>query len=255
MTRALPATLTALALTLTAGSATAQAPQYQPTPYELALLEAMLAAETGGQAYDHEDFEYFEDDDDFYYAMPQQEVPTMRRDTLYPPQPQAAPQGVVINGKTLTAKDMTSLQRLGLQVPAGRYWYDKRSGAWGYEGYGAMGVIQAGLRVGGKLRADASRGTSRIFINGHQITMQEAMMLQQAVGHVRPGKYWLDANGNAGRVGGPALVNLYQVSAAAQRRSQGGAKHHRNWYTGTSVVSDGNGFIGVTGKNWSAISD
>lgn len=37
--------------------------------------------------------------------------------------------------------------------------------------------------------------------------------LQQLVGPVRPGRYWLDAYGNAGFEGGPPLVNLAQARA------------------------------------------
>jgi hypothetical protein len=77
------------------------------------------------------------------------------------------------------------------------------------------GVLPAGLRLGGPLRADASRGTSGVFFNGRELTTNEVASLRQHV-PVEPGRYWLDSSGNAGPEGGPATANLAQMVQQGQ---------------------------------------
>jgi hypothetical protein len=55
----------------------------------------------------------------------------------------------------------------------------------------------------------------------------ELYALQQLVGPVRPGRYWLDAYGNAGFEGGPPLVNLAQARAR-------GAQGYAGWNNNTA---------------------
>jgi hypothetical protein len=43
-----------------------------------------------------------------------------------------------------------------------------------------------------------------------------------ARGVVYPGRYWVDAQGNAGPEGGPALVNLVAVARARAAQGAGG---------------------------------
>jgi hypothetical protein len=129
---------------------------------------------------------------------------------------------VTINRVRLADGEVGALeQRFQIRLPDGSYWYDKRSGAWGVEGGPAAGLAPAGLAMGGALRADASHGNTRVFVNGRELHTIDVMRLQQ-LGPVYPGRYWLDAMGNCGYEGGPALVNLVQLANAAARR-QGGA--------------------------------
>jgi hypothetical protein len=58
------------------------------------------------------------------------------------PLAQAAERFVVINGARMAAQDLLILDTLaGEPVPDGRYWLDTTSGAWGYEGGPAQGVL------------------------------------------------------------------------------------------------------------------
>ena len=140
---------------------------------------------------------------------------------------------MVVNSTPLTLRDVNVLRQLGIQPIGGRFWYDPQSGAWGVEGEGTAGLLPPGLGLGGPLRANASNGRSRRFVNGRQLTGAEVTHLSQLVGTpLRPGRYWLDAQGNAGREGGPAVVNLY---GAGQQRS----RFHHGKMTGISVSSQG----------------
>lgn len=107
-------------------------------------------------------------------------------------------------------------------VPNGRYWYDAHSGLWGRQGGAALGRIDAGLKLGGRLRADASNGNTRVFVNGRRLPAVELQALVRLVGRVAPGRYWLDAYGNAGFEGGPAIVNIVAAHRQARRRNAGG---------------------------------
>jgi hypothetical protein len=145
---------------------------------------------------------------------------------------------VVINGVPLSASDLGSIERqYQVRIPAGGYWYDSACGAWGLAGGPTLGFTMAGLALGGPLRVDASGGSAAgtltaIFINGREIHPVDAVGLYQIVGPVYPGRYWVDAHGNAGMEGGPALVNLFQAARAAG----GSSGYHRagpGGYTGS----------------------
>jgi len=101
--------------------------------------------------------------------------------------------------------------------------------------------------IGGMLKADASRGRSGVFINGRQLTYVEAYYLKRLVRYLPRGYYWLDSQGNAGRVGGPALVNLRRLVARATGGSSRGSRGS-NWLirggkyggrSGGSMAGDG----------------
>jgi hypothetical protein len=118
---------------------------------------------------------------------------------------------------------------LGRRLPDGEYWYDATCGAAGVQGGPALAILPAGLPLGGPLLADASGGgagrVTAIFINGREIHPVDAQTLTQLVGQqVQPGRYWVDAQGNAGQEGGPPLVNLYQLA-----RQRGTASGNRGW--------------------------
>jgi hypothetical protein len=87
--------------------------------------------------------------------------------------------------------------------------------------------MQPGLQLGGELKANASNGDTAVYVNGRRLPRTELNSLQQLVGPVRSGRYWLDPYGNAGFEGGPALVNLAQARA----RSQGGG--YAGWNNNT----------------------
>ena len=69
--------------------------------------------------------------------------------------------------------------------------------------------MMPGLRLGGPLAPDASRGNSQVFINGRELMVGEVRALQQACRTaVLRGRYWVNAQGVGGVEGGPALFNL-----------------------------------------------
>jgi hypothetical protein len=130
-----------------------------------------------------------------------------------------------------------------VHVPGGRYWYDRVSGAWGLEGGPTRGFTLPNLTLGGPLRADASHGDTRIFINGRELRRRDLTGLQQIVPwRILPGRYWVDAWGNAGRQGEPAVCNLIQLSRASRRRSGGVWSVHTRT-TDAHVGGDGKGFL------------
>jgi hypothetical protein len=88
---------------------------------------------------------------------------------------------VIVNGQALPAKAVQALeQAYRVPIAPGRYWYDAFSGAWGAEGGPIAGQMMPGLRLGGPLKANASRGNTGVFINGRELTMSEVLGLQQA---------------------------------------------------------------------------
>ena len=159
---------------------------------------------------------------------------------------QSGSRAVVINGQRLDTATLSALEaRYQTQVEAGTYWYDSASGAWGHVGRPTAGFIPAGLGIGGPLRADASSGRTSVWVNGRRLPAQDLRALEALTGPIEPGRYWLDGNGHAGRVGGPALVNLAQLARQAQ-----GAGLRRSWLTGIgSNSSRGSGY--VMGRDWS----
>lgn len=124
----------------------------------------------------------------------------------------AGDRGVVINGEPLGDEQVRTLEST-YHVPlmSGRYWYDRATGWWGLEGGATAGVVTPGLSVGGPLAPDASRGGSRVFLNGRELDAVEANYLR-TLGPVIPGRYWVDAGGNVGVQGQAwAFTNLYAL--------------------------------------------
>ena len=160
----------------------------------------------------------------------------------------ASAQNKVIVNKVPLSQEIIDGYRThyGIQMQAGNYWYDRASGAWGYAGGPTMGFLLPGMDVGGELSANASNGNTGVFINGRELPGQDLMGLQQLLGPVMPGYYWVDGYGNAGYQGGPALVNLWQLAERQQ------STFYRNSYTGIGAGSSG-GTSYVMGKDWSVI--
>lgn len=130
---------------------------------------------------------------------------------------------VVINGQALNRETLTFLQRLyPVPILPGRYWYDSMSGAYGVEGEPVAGQMLPNLRLGGSLRANASRGTSGVFFNGRQLTMGEKAYLEQICQTpVMPARYWVNAQGIGGFEGRQASFNLSLCGPPAGQRGGG----------------------------------
>ncbi len=125
---------------------------------------------------------------------------------------------IVVNGQALSAETVRQLQQIyPVAIAPGRYWYDPVSGAWGREGEPIAGQMMAGLRLGGPLMANASRGTSGVFINGRQITAGEKAYIERLCQTpVASARYWIMSSGIGGFEGGPAFFNLAQCPGAQQ---------------------------------------
>jgi hypothetical protein len=178
-----------------------------------------------------------------------------------PPRSTAAPapagraekvaRAVKINGRALTAAQLQTLEQLERsmgRLADGAYWYDARTGASGRWGGPTLAFLPAGMDLGGPLPADASGGGSGqvtgVFVNGRELHPLDVAMMQQLVGQVWPGRWWVDAQGNFGLEGGPPVGNLV-VLARSRRQSGSGSKAWSKHYEGTTpgqnmnLASDG----------------
>jgi hypothetical protein len=140
-----------------------------------------------------------------------------------------------INRVTISDDEVRKLERdHRMQLPRGDFWYDRISGAWGREGGPTLGATLPGIKLGGPLRSDASRGNTGVFINGRELPMQDVLGLQQISVPVMQGRWWVDSAGNVGMEGNPVPIgNLFQFS-----RGKGGAYQR----------STGGGYIGGDGQ-------
>jgi hypothetical protein len=130
---------------------------------------------------------------------------------------------VVVNRVRLPGEQIAQLERqYRVRLADGRYWYDRRTGAWGVWGGPALGVVLPGLDLGGPLPADASGGGTGVFVNGRELHPIDVAVLRQITPVVLPGRYWLDASGTGGLEGGPAYFNLYAMAAQARAAGRGG---------------------------------
>jgi len=160
---------------------------------------------------------------------------------------------VFINRNRLPTDTLQMLESLfQVRVPDGRYWYDATSGGWGQEGGPTIGFTVAGLPIGGPLPANVSGGTTGVYVNGRQLPAQDLAGLQQLVGPIAPGRYWLDGQGYAGSEGGPPVANLRALASQLSRmgtgvneRYGGGAAAYGNLNTGIGVITDGEGGAAV----------
>lgn len=158
---------------------------------------------------------------------------------------------VYVNGQMVSPQVLNLIAtRYNTRLPAGRYWYDKNCGAWGYENGGTQGFVAAGFNLYAPMPANIAGGNSGVYINGRHLPMSDVAALQRLTGPFQRGYYWLDAQGNAGQAGGPALVNLRslarskglyrQGSGVGQNYANGGSSY-RNSNTGIGVITDGQG--------------
>lgn len=156
-----------------------------------------------------------------------------------------------INGRALTtaqSKTLEQLERSMGRLADGAYWYDARTGASGRWGGPTLAFLPAGLDLGGPLPAEASGGGSGrvtgVFVNGRELHPLDVAMMQQLVGQVWPGRWWVDAQGNFGLEGGPPVGNLVML-ARSRSQSGSGPKAWSKHYEGTTpgqnmnLASDG----------------
>lgn len=156
---------------------------------------------------------------------------------------------IVINGRPLSPAEIAAIERLvGGRLVPGRYWYDRMAGLWGYEGGPPAGFAIAGLSVGGTLQADASRGNTRVFINGRELHQLEVMYLM-TLGPVLPGRYVLNA---AGYVSVEGQVIPFAHLPSLHRQRWGAPSSSHTTAGGASIVSGG-GCLYVTGKGSSGV--
>jgi len=104
----------------------------------------------------------------------------------------------------------------------------------------------------GKLKQGASHGNSKVFVNERELPLAEYTVWSQLVGSwIQPGKYWLDATGNAGQEGNPTpLINLYTAAQqnAARGKSEGGDNFWTSRFSAGNSDSDGSrGYVSVPG--------
>ncbi|KAK1558768.1 hypothetical protein Q3G72_006369 [Acer saccharum] len=113
---------------------------------------------------------------------------------------QLPPEKVYVNDEPLSQKQLVILQGCPnppKKLTPGSYWYDKVSGLWGKDGHKPCQIISPQLEVGGHLLANASKGTTNVFINNREITKKELWVLQ-AAGEQCEGNphFWLSEDGS-----------------------------------------------------------
>jgi hypothetical protein len=151
---------------------------------------------------------------------------------------------VLVNGRALTPPQIQALQAsTGTPPQPGCYWYDPRSGFYGFCGRETAGVVKPGAYEFGEVAADASQGNTGVFLNGRELNAIEKVFFERLFGSIPPGRWWLDGStGNIGREGSPiAQANLVAAIQQAQRRSKDGDNvyRYRDGH-GTTGFSDGN---------------
>jgi hypothetical protein len=156
---------------------------------------------------------------------------------------------VIVNGVRLEDSTRQALERsYGVPIKPGKYWYDAVSGVWGLEGGPAEGQIHPGLRLGGPLKADASKGRTGVVVNGRELHELDVAALRRCVA-VIPGRYWVLANGVGGPEGGPPQFNLAALCSQATGSDSsmrcdnygGGQFNCSNQRTGIGMIGEGGG--------------
>ena len=156
---------------------------------------------------------------------------------------------VFVNGARLDDPARQAIERgYGTPIKPGRYWYDAVSGVWGMEAGPAAGQIHPGLRLGGPLKRDASKGKTGVIVNGRELHALDVAALRRCVAVV-PGRYWVLANGIGGAEGAPAQFNLAALCGQAAGRGSGtrcddyggGQFNCSNPRTGIGMIGEGGG--------------
>ena len=151
--------------------------------------------------------------------------------------------GVSVNGRAMSAGEIARFaSQYGSPPQPGQYWYDTRSGLYGYMGAGPVGRINPGHAFP-PMAADVSRGMTGIFLNGRQVPQQEAALYRQMLGSAQPGRYWLDATGNVGAEGSQQpLANIYNGLAQMNGAPNTSAAPTTGRGNGAPTYTDGDGY-------------
>jgi len=159
---------------------------------------------------------------------------------------------VVVNGLALSKRQLSEFAAKYRAQPApGSYWYDKRSGLWGYAGMPAAGFLLPDHDLG-TLAEGAAGGNTQVFLNGRHLPYQEVVIFSRLIGQIIvPGRYWLDGTGNYGYEGMQlAIGNLYLL-AVARGGGGGGGGGDNFWSTrfsaGNSNADNTQGYVNVPG--------
>lgn len=129
---------------------------------------------------------------------------------------------VVINQQVLSSEEMQQMEKqYGIQLYPGEYWYDARTGAWGYWGGATAGFILSNLPLKGTLPENASQGNTNVFINGRHLPIADVIGLKQILPVVLPGRYWMDVQGNFGLENGPILGNIWLLAKNSGVKREG----------------------------------
>jgi hypothetical protein len=125
---------------------------------------------------------------------------------------------ITFNGRALTVdqeKRLAAVERKnGIRLPDRDYWYDNRSGAAGLWQGPTLGVLPAGLELGGPMPSHCSGQGTGVYVNGRELPPADVLLLTQLT-LVAPGRYWLDGDGNFGFEHSPALSNLVLLARQA----------------------------------------
>lgn len=158
--------------------------------------------------------------------------------------------GVVVNGTALTEAQLGDIEaRYGVRPKPGEYWYDARSGLYGVVGYPSFGFMYPGHSFG-PLKPGASDGDTGVVVNGRELPQQEWAVWSQIIGTpIQPGRYWFDANGNAGYEGNPMpTVNFFLAAQQNAYRSAGGDNLWSSRFgAGNSNAGNTQGYVSVPG--------
>jgi hypothetical protein len=159
---------------------------------------------------------------------------------------------IEVNGAPLDVagrRALAQLEALIGTVPPGRYWYDAASGGAGVWGGPASAYLGPGLKLGGRLPAEASGGGSGrltgVFVNGRELHPIDVEGLRRTLGQVQAGRWWWDAAGNVGPEGGPMVFNFYLV--LQQQRAQSEPIRRKGARSGESI-SVGQGCVVMHGR-------
>lgn len=173
-------------------------------------------------------------------------TPAAAAPTGAPSSAAASDPGIVVNAAPLTEETLQQLRQLyPVTIEPGRYWYDAVSGAYGREGQPIAGQMIPGLALGGPLAANASGGTSGVFINGRELTIGEKAFIERLCQTpVAAGRYWVLATGVGGYEGQGAFFNLAQCPGVPQQGG-GGARSMSRTYCDANGACTSSGILGT----------
>jgi hypothetical protein len=160
---------------------------------------------------------------------------------------------VLVNGRLLNSQQLQALRATtGVAPQSGCFWYDSRSGLFGFCEHETAGVLPPGLNQLGMAAQNASRGDTGVYLNGRELNRIEKAFFERLFGPIPPSRWWLDGRtGDLGREGSQvASANL--PAALARARRQPGDDNTYRWRDGhgTMATSDGNcTMMSVPGAN------